>query len=328
MNSRQQQPGRAGRDQIQVQNARVVNINNGSSIKDAGAEAAQSAQRLGSKNKILIGIAVGLVIIVGPFLSGKGEQPKEVSFIEPGDRWPIGATWQAIAAPIRAKLDSCAKATVVNPITCPQSVDTGYVQARGVHWDIIGDPIDGARFSFHEGRFDVIGNAVMTVRYQTDYDGSQFALQMMHYRATVAWDNGRPTLEGSVGPTKVKPKTPIKKQAPTAAAMNQTRAAVVQAFVDCLNTRRVPLAPTCPQDPSNGITSKDAKWTFDGNPVQNTISIVDTAWGLIRFRGDYSFQVSYRDILSLKHSEAMSGKYEAIISTAGSEVQVLQIVKR
>jgi hypothetical protein len=49
--------------------------------------------------------------------------------------------------------------------TCPQRVSDA---AGGqVTWALDGDPADGSRVTYQDGRFDVVGHAVMTVSYDS-----------------------------------------------------------------------------------------------------------------------------------------------------------------
>lgn len=323
------QQASSGRDAVQVSHNGDGNIHielGDRSTSDQASEANPSSP-MSYKTKILIGVGILLLAIVGPCLPQHKSQQKGIPFIDPGDPWPVGSTLQSIAAPILAKLQSCAMATATKPITCPQVADSAEDQVTDVRWKLIGDPIDGARPSFHAGRFDVIGHAVMTVTYSEPLLGPRYELHQIRYRATVAWNNGAPTLEGTLGQTDIEPKKPIRKQTPPADVLTQARPAVQQAFSDCIAATRAPLPPTCPQDPQNAMPIKNARWSFDGDPLQNTEVKFDASWGLIHLRGNFALKVSYRLLLSGERSNPMNGVYDAVLSPDGPKVKVLQIGK-
>lgn len=172
---------------------------------------------------------------------------------------------------------------------------------------------------------DVIGHAVMTVRYDS-YQGPKFSLQRVAYRAWVKWNNGSPVLDGDLRPTSIKLKKPVVKQGAGEAA-SLIVPTVRAAFAQCALSHEIPMPPTCPQDPLLLPGQSNVTWTFDGDPVQNTSQRPDTAWGLIHVTGNFAMKAQYGDLLG-NETKREAGAYDAVLVVDSLGVKVLQIKKQ
>lgn len=273
---------------------------------------------------------VGFLVIAGIFflvvklvslLGGSGG--KEEAFPKRSDRFPAHATTPAVLAPIVSKLKSCAAEEVPEPVNCPQRVsDATSVRAT---WNLVGDPAAGARIKHHEGRFDVIGHALMTATYDS-YTGQKFSLQRLTYRAKVNWNNGHPVLAGQLQTTKAKPDAPVVKSI-TGQTWSHVQASLQQAFKRCELSRIAPMPLDCPHDPQTDVAAEDAHWRFDGNPLQNTSSTFDPSWGLINVTGNYAVTLRTGGWGPL--TEHGGGAYNAVLAVDSTGwPQVLRIERR
>lgn len=318
------QGGSVGRDNIQIQAEGDVTVNLGGD-GSTGGDAAPDKKP--SPRLWLLAVPVGILLLVGALQQRGDPRADNGAFVLPGDRWPAGATLDAVTGPVLAGLRSCAKATSAEPVNCPQRAGSVNDQVSDVRWELVGDPADGARASFHDGRFDVIGHAVMTVAYK-NFTSAVVERHPVRFRASVAWRDGRAELVGgAIRPTKVEPSDrPITKQRPAGDQTARVQAALRKAFADCLASRRSPLPPACPQDPLQGTGAKTVDWTFDGDPLQNVRVTNDDAWGLIRVRGDFALNGTYHDLFG-RHPQTFRGVYEATLVASKDGVTVLQIQK-
>jgi hypothetical protein len=108
------------------------------------------------------------------WLSGDPKPPKSSFPVETGQR-PEATTDAVIVNEAVNGLRSCAQVKVLKPINCPQEVDDPReAQATDVTWRIHGDPADGAAVAYNgaEGRFHVLGTAVLTASYATVNDAN------------------------------------------------------------------------------------------------------------------------------------------------------------
>ncbi|WP_147341531.1 hypothetical protein [Actinomadura logoneensis] len=316
--------------QIDAEGDVTVNLSSGDA-SGSGRSGGSGGEAAGEKKKTspwawLLALTVGVLLLVAALRQQADPDADNGAFVLPGDRWPAGATLEAIAGPAAAALRSCAKATSTEPVNCPQRAGGRNDQVSDVRWELFGDPVDGARATYHDGRFDLIGHAFMTVTYRT-LTATVIEQHPVRFRASVAWRNGAAELVGRIRPTKVEPKDrPITKQRPPAAVTGRLEPVLRQAFADCLAARRSPLPPGCPQDVLPGFRAGNVDWVFDGDPLQNTRTTTDDAWGVIRVKGDFALNATYRDLFG-KETGSLRGAYEATVVTVKDGLRVVQISK-
>ena len=281
---------------------------------------------------ILAAIVIVLLILISQGVEDQAARDSQdgahsIPFVEPGDPWPAGATKEQITYPIVAKLVSCSKATALKPLTCPNANNDSAAEASGVHWELVGDPGDGAAISFHGTKADVIGHAAMTVSYE-DFTGPKFELHELQYRTTVDWNNGNPQIISPLSPTKITPKKAvITKRQPSTEAWSNIESALRKAFARCVASRKIPMPPTCPRNLDADTDLGRGRWSFDGDPLLNTASSYDSSWGLIHVKGNYAFNFTHNVLFFGPQSESRSGVYDAALVATGAHVRVLEIVK-
>ena len=220
------------------------------------------------------------------------------------------------------RLSICAQEPTASPANCPQPVADNYSSVTDVRWSLHGDPADGARIVYLDHQFQVAGRAVMTVAY-TDYQGSEFSLQLVNYRAWVEWNNGNPSLTGITSFNSGDPPT-IVKQKPLA-SWSSVASAVLNAFHRCTTYRTAPLPPQCPNDPSAPIDGSNATWQLDNDPLGNAGGCFDPSTGLIHVTGTFYMSVSYSEVLFGTQHADLQGNYRASVAIDDGKPVVLQI---
>jgi len=262
-----------------------------------------------------------LVVKLVSFLGGSDS--KEDAFPTHSDPWPARATTPAVLAPVVSKLQSCAAEQVPEPVNCPQRVSDA--TSERATWNLVGDPAVGTRIKYRQGRFDLIGHALMTARYD-GFTGQKFSLQRLIYRAEVNWNNGHPVLAGQLRTTSTNPDAPVIKSA-TGQTWSHVQVSLQQAFRRCELSRVAPMPLDCPHDPQTDIASGDAHWHFDSNPLQNTSSVFDPSWGLINVTGNYAVTMRTGGWTPL--TEHGGGAYKAVLAVDRTGwPQVLRIERR
>lgn len=232
---------------------------------------------------------------------------------------PAGATDKAVRAAVSQKLQQCAKAVVIKPENCPQSVSGDY--ASDIQWSLVGDPIDGAMLAWHDDRFHVRGAAVMAVEYKVSTVPMMW-VEVVGYQAEVLWRERRPALEkiyamnaASIGS--------IRKRDPTVSA-DQITSAVRNAFDNCIASTVSPMPPECPAR-SASPSARQVTWNLGGDPLLNTRQTFDPVSGLIHVIGSYAATARYQDINYARWSAPVSGSYDALIISDSNGLRVLQV---
>jgi hypothetical protein len=267
-------------------------------------------------------IAIIVVVVILAYSCSSGSANTSSTFPQRGDTWPKGATASVITAPVVQRLSICASETTASPANCPQSLSDSYSEVSDVRWSLHGNPADGARVIYLNRQFQVAGNAVMAVDYN-DYQGSEFALQLVNYRAWVEWNNGNPTLLGITSFSSGVPPT-IVKHRPSASWASVT-SAVLDAFRQCATYRTAPLPPQCPNDSNSLINGSNAKWQLDNNPLGNAGECFDSSSGLIYVTGSFYMSVSYSVTLFGAQQGDMQGNYKASVAIDDGKPVVLQL---
>src|ERR1019366_6670604 len=237
-------------------------------------------------------ILLVLILFFSKSCSGKSPMPPPPpsGFPTHSDPWPTGSTLGAVINPVAQSLTACAKAPVLNPVNCPQSqsyYDPSSVS--NVRWGIHGSPTDGARVVYLDGQFQVAGSAIMTASY-TDSQGAEFALQLVHYRAWVSWNNGQPQVISIIGFTGNPPR--IVKHNPSM-ARDKINEAVRAAFLACAASEKAPLPPQCPSEPNSVVDGSNAHWQLDNDPLANARETFNSSWGDIHVTGSFSMSATY-----------------------------------
>lgn len=313
-----QQHGNIGRDNYQIQAGGLVVINPGDEPPESSEPPPNPMPWLAG---MLVAVAVGLLILGAVFSSdGRSEE----SFPKRSDHWPAGSTNSAVLAPVLAKLNSCAREKVPKPETCPQQVSDA--ASEQVTWALDGDPADGARVTYHDGRFDVVGHAVMTVSYDS-YIGQKFSVHRVAYRAKVTWNSGHPVLEGPLNSTNVKPNAPPVAKKANGQTWSQVQRSLQRAFEICVESREAPMPLYCPRDSQTDMPADRARWHLDSDPLLDTRSTFDASWGLIHVIGNYAVTVHTEGWWP--RTERGGGTYDAVLAVRSNGwPQVLRIERK
>lgn len=283
-----------------------------------GAPSGPSKSSLGGIALIVFLVAVGCYNL----LSGSS-QPKS-SFPEENGQRPPGSSNQAVFDTTLDALRNCAKATVLQPLNCPQAIDDFYTDdAEQVSWRLHGEPGDGAMVVFNgqEGRFHVLGTAVMTVTYK-DATGPRLRLRVVHYWSRVEWANNQPKL-AEIRAYDDTPRPATDKRDPNIAD-DALFPLVEAAFRKCASTKLSPMPPECPTGKTTPQANR-AEWKLNGNPLVNARATFDAPSGLIHVKGNYSATVAYKLWPTGMTSETESGTYDAVVSVDNGKPIVLRI---
>ncbi|MEU8180276.1 hypothetical protein AB0B86_05795 [Micromonospora sp. NPDC049047] len=271
--------------------------------------------------KWIAGAIVALIILCN--LIPDPPQPKSSFPAENGTR-PAGSNDAAVLAAALGGLQSCAKALVLQPQNCPQQVKDWWAgDVTTVRWRIHGVPGDGAviHYNGEEGRFHVLGTAVMTVSYE-NASGPDLKLRVIEFWARVEWVAGKAKL-AELRNYDDTPRPAVEKRNPQVSD-ELTLSLVKAAFENCVKTRKAQLPPECP-DKYSGAGSGKVSWRLNGDPTINAKPRFEPSTGLIHVDGDYSITASYSRLLLGPTSEPASGKYDAVLSVDEGKPQVLRI---
>ncbi|MEU9828564.1 hypothetical protein [Micromonospora chersina] len=266
--------------------------------------------------------AVAAIIILCNIIPD-APQPKSSFPAENGTR-PAGSNDGAVLAAALGGLQSCAKAVVLQPQNCPQQVkEWGAGDANTVTWRIHGVPGDGAviHYNGEEGRFHVLGTAIMTASYETA-SGPDLKLRVIEFWARVEWVAGKAKLAELKNYDET-PRPAMEKrnpQVPDELALSLVKAA----FERCVRTRKSQLPPECP-DTYSGAGSSKVSWKLNGDPSINAKPRFEPSTGLIHVDGNYSVTASYSQLFLGATSKPASGRYDAILSVDDGKPQVLRI---
>ncbi len=271
-----------------------------------------------------IGIIIGIIVVVIflVYSCSSGSTNASSTFPQHSDIWPKGATASAITAPVVQRLSICAHEPTASPSNCPQSLSDSYSDASNVRWSLHGDPADGARIVYLDHQFQVAGNVIMTV-YYNDYQGTEFSLQLVNYRAWVEWNNGNPSLTSITSFNSGIPPTIVRHR--PSLAWSSVTSAVLNAFGQCATYRTAPLPPQCPNDSNSPIYGSNAKWQLDNNPLGNAGECFDSSAGLIHVTGSFYMSVSYSETLFGIQHDDLQGNYKAFVAIDDGKPVVLQI---
>lgn len=273
--------------------------------------------------RILLSVVGTVVVLCGLIQAIPDPKP---SLPEENGTRPAGSNDPAIVQAAISALDRCAKTVVLQPVNCPQEVGGWNDGAHDVKWLIHGNPAEGAivRYNGVEGRFHVLGTAVMTASYQTPL-GPELKLRVIQYWARVEWNAGKPVVAG-IRKYDDSPRPPTPKSNPGIAG-NELLYLVGTGFERCASAKRSPLPPECL--PGTTLTSSDkAKWSLDGDPTINAVATFDDSTGLIHVVGDYSMKLAYSVFLLGPTSEPYSGRYDAVISVDAGQPKLLMIAPK
>jgi hypothetical protein len=269
----------------------------------------------------VIFVAIGAMILFGMH-SGIFATSAPVNFPDTNSPWPKHSNADLVMAPVGEWLASCAEEPLLSPEYCPQSVSSSADNVSNVQWVIHGSPTYGARIAYHNGRFYILGHAVMTVTYDSD-SGSQWQMQIFGYEAVVTWDGGHATLASSSavsltgGPSVMKhnPNLP----------WSEVSNVVETGFRQCAASHVAPLPPQCP-DIGNG--GSGVRWQLMNNPLLNARESFDVSTGLVHVTGSFVLSESYSELLFGHQTYTWSGYYNASISLDGTSITLLELEKQ
>jgi hypothetical protein len=272
------------------------------------------------------GIIIAIVVIALLYGISQGSSQASqatVAFPAKSNPWPAGVSANAVMQPVVNRLEACAQAPVLAPVNCPQSQASSGADVTDVQWGLHGDAGNGAKIVFWKDRFYVGGNAVMAVAFSDD-GNPQLAVQVVHYRAQVTWQNGTATLTSIEGVSSAS--GPVITKSQPSVPWNSVQKAVLSAFEECASATSAPLPPQCPTEQSiSDDSSSSARWDLTANPLPNSQESFDSSSGLIHVTGSFALSVTYHEFLIGEQHDLDAGNYNAVVSIDGTKIVVLQI---
>ncbi|MGC4796921.1 hypothetical protein ACLQ3H_22780 [Micromonospora saelicesensis] len=291
-----------------------------------GDSSDESKEPPGTGSKLGLGglALVALLVALGCWHLISGSSEPKSSFPDENGQRPAGSSDQAIRTATLTALDTCAKVNALKPLHCPQVVDDIYTDdAEQVTWRIHGDPGDGSKVVFNgeEGRFHMIGTAVMSVSYR-DTSGQRLRVRVVHYWSRVEWIDNLPRV-AELRAYDDTPRPNTDKQN-WSVADSIVLPPVEAAFRKCMAVKFSPPPPECPTS-NTAPRAKKAQWKLNGNPLLNARANFDASSGLIHVKGNYSASVSHEVWLSGMTSQTESGAYDATVSIDNGKATVIRI---
>jgi hypothetical protein len=265
--------------------------------------------------------AVALLCFLGWVFSGSSSPAAgnaETSFPSKSAAWPAQATSAAVLAPVTAWLAACAREVVLSPVHCPQAASAGTDQVSAVRWSLHGNAGDGAVIRYSQGKFWVLGHAVITVTYSDS--GPQWQVDTFGYEATVSWDNGHPAVASPPQAVSLDSGPSVVKHDPHV-PMAEASALVMAGFKRCAALTVTPLPAQCMQIGEGG---DQARWTLTGDPLLNATETFDPSTGLVHVTGNYAMTDSYHYLFG-HQTGYLSGTYDAALSVDGAHATLLDI---
>lgn len=316
--------GSAGRDQYNV--AGDIHITNTASRPDAqSAEVEETAgtESGSSSGGGWIALIVLIILVYGGYHFTTSSSDNAVQFPAKTAPWPEHSTAQLVETPVVNWLASCANEMVLSPVNCPQSAPSSGNAVSNVHWALHGNPSDGAQIRYLNGKFWVLGHAVMTVTYTDSAEGNQWHMDIFGYEAAITWNDNHPTLT-SLKPVSLNTGPLILKHDPHL-SLAPVSATVLTGFEQCAALKTTPLPEQCMGIRSYG---DHAAWRLIGNPLLNARQSFDPATGLVHVTGSYAMTDSYKlPFFGNPENESLSGNYDAVLSLDGTKTSLLQIAK-
>lgn len=269
----------------------------------------------------LVGILVVLFIVIASCIASLAEKAKN-SFPEEVGIRPLGASERAVKSAVVDKLQSCAQAVVLKPLNCPQSA-AGGSRVRSVRWLVHGNPVDGVQFAWHNDRFYVRGNTVMTVSYLDYIQNQKFETQVVAFQAEVAWKDGGATVTRIYAVDAISDGAVKKREFFVSEEL--ARAMLRDFFYKCAASTVSPMPPDCP----NTLmvpTIREAVWKFGGDPTLNIRQDFDGSSGILHVVGSFAATVDYRsESIFSGQPRALSGDYDALFIKDNDALRLLQI---
>ncbi|MEU6155983.1 hypothetical protein ABZ816_38985 [Actinosynnema sp. NPDC047251] len=240
-------------------------------------------------------------------------------FTEDAGERPVGATDDAVRTAVRNAITDCAKAVVPAPANCPQS--EAVVSGESVAWSMHGDPVDGLQSAWREDRFNVRGNAVMSINYQEAW-GEKTKTRVVGYSAEVFWRDGK----ASVSPITRLP-VPVKtvRKITPDVSLDEVRPLVKSVFDDCAKAGRLPFPARCPE--VNLGSGGRASWTFSGDPLVNARMAFDESSGLLHVTGSFASEIEYEVPIFGSVKYPLSGDFDALVAVDDGRPLVLEVRK-
>ena len=245
-----------------------------------------------------------------------------VSFPNTNGPWPTHSNSNLVMIPVENWLASCVDEPLLSPEYCPQLLSPSADDVSDVHWVIHGNPSYGARISYYNGHFYVLGHAVMTVTYNSS-DGTQQQMEIVGYEATVAWKGRHATL-ASMKAVSPKGGPAVSKHNPNL-SWPQISNAVEVAFRQCAAYDVAPMPTQCPDIGNDGSS---VRWRLMNNPLMNARESFDPSTGLVLVTGSFVRSESYSEMFFGHQAYTWYGYYNASLSLDGTTIVVLQIEKQ
>jgi hypothetical protein len=313
--------GAAGRDNYNV--AGNVHITNTGGQTPVQSTESEETTGTGGGGGWIVFIVVVVLLIYGGSHLGNSASSEAVQFPAKSAPWPEYSTAQLAELPVVNWLESCANEMVLSPINCPQSVSSNGNAVSNVHWVLHGNPSDGAQIRYSNGKFWVLGHAVMTVTYTDSAEGNQWQMDTFGYEATISWNTNHPALD-SLKSVSLNGGASVTERDPHL-SWSLVSAAVLTGFKQCAAYIITPLPEQCM---SIGDYGDHATWRLIDNPLLNARQHFDPATGLIHVTGSYVMTDSYLlQFIGSRENDYLSGNYDAVLSLDGGRISLLQIAK-
>lgn len=238
---------------------------------------------------------------------------------------PLGIDEDVIVQLVADKIGLCVEEAVAMPVNCPQRLSSPITGT--VTWGPVGDPREGMRIAWHDGRFSASGTTVMTAWYG---GGSEFEVIGVRFTTDVRW-RGQETSAEDVGPIVnggPGALTPRRGFEPTRDAI---RKAIRAKFTECMAENISPMDGRCPHV-AGAPFSRNARWILNSDPSGNLDIRQNHESGLVHVTASYSMTALFHD--DEFHAKPplpylLSGTYVAtLIGTRHGGATVLTIAHR
>ncbi|NUT96490.1 MAG: hypothetical protein HOY78_31125 [Saccharothrix sp.] len=265
-------------------------------------------------------LVLGTVLLVVAFVILSCLPGPDDKFLEDSGKRPVDATGEVVRTAVRAAITDCAKAVVAAPANCPQS-EAG-AAGKIVAWSLHGDPVDGLQAAWGEDRFNVRGNAVMSILFE-DAWGEKIKTRVIGYSTQVFWRDGQAKVSPIAGlPARIES---IRKVVPDV-TFDEIRPLVKGVFDDCAKVAQMPFPVRCPEVMI--ANQGPAVWSFSGDPLVNASMAFEESSGLLHVTGSFASKINYEIRYFGPAEYQFSGDFDALVAVDSGEPRVLQVLKK
>ncbi|HUQ58260.1 hypothetical protein [Lentzea sp.] len=201
---------------------------------------------------------------------------------------PFGIDEDVIARLVADKLNMCVEEAVPVPVNCPQR-HTAPIRGT-VAWGLAGDPRDGMRIVWHDGRVIASGSAIMTLWY---HGGDDFEVIPVRFTTNVRW-RGQETSVEDVGPIISGGPGALEHGRGLEPTREVIREAIRFKFTECMIEEVSPMDGRCPHA-TGAPFHRNVRWNLHGDPAGNLDIATDQEFGLVRVTAGYSMTAFFRD---------------------------------